>query len=138
MQPSAFSSTTSQPTVLLVDDDPAVRQLTRCILAEHGYEVIEARDGVEALELVDKGIATVDLLVTDIIMPRMNGLILAQRISQQRPEVRILYVSGYAETSMMTARVAGSSILQKPFTAERLIVAVRHSLSSKLGAVGAA
>jgi two-component system, cell cycle sensor histidine kinase and response regulator CckA len=126
---------TGRPTVLLVDDDTAVRQFARRILVEHEYAVIQAGDGVEALELLNTG-TTPDLLLTDIIMPRMNGLMLAEWVAQQRPEIRILYISGYAEASILTAKRSGSTILQKPFTAERLIVAVRDALSSKIRAVG--
>src|SRR5262249_54585378 len=87
-------------------------------------------------ELFNTGI-TPDLLLTDIIMPRMNGLVLARRLAEQRPEISILYISGYMEANMSTAKRTVGTILKKPFTAEQLIVAVRDALSSNARSIGA-
>jgi two-component system cell cycle sensor histidine kinase/response regulator CckA len=116
-------------TILLVDDDEEVRRLVRGILMLQGFRVIEASDGAEALEVASSHAEPLDLLLTDVIMPKVNGLVLAQRLLQARPGIGVLYMSGFVEKSMVLARHPESILLQKPFTPEALIAAVRQILA---------
>jgi two-component system, cell cycle sensor histidine kinase and response regulator CckA len=118
-------------TILLVDDDEAVRRFARRILTQQGFHVIEAADGAEALEVASANADPVHLLLTDVIMPKINGLVLAERLLQERPDIGVLYISGYVETSMLLAKRPESILLQKPFTPDSLIEAVRQVLASK-------
>ena len=114
-------------TVLLAEDEAEVRVLARQVLEDGGYRVLEARGGGEALELARGHDGPVHVLVTDVVMPGMNGLALARRLKADRPGVRVLYISGYAELPPLTAelREQGSAFLAKPFRARELTVAVR-------------
>jgi len=94
-------------------------------LKRHGYRVVEAVGSREALALSDDTLASVDLLLTDVVMPFMSGRALAKRLRQRRPGLHVLYMSGYAGD----AAVRGGSILRKPFTAPALLAAVNASLS---------
>jgi len=126
-----MASTGNPATILLVDDDEALRRFVRRILIEQGFHVIEASDGAEALEVASAYAEPVDLLLTDVIMPKVNGLVLAQRLLQQRPGIGVLYMSGYVERSMLLAKHPESILLQKPFTPDALIAAVRQVLASE-------
>jgi two-component system, cell cycle sensor histidine kinase and response regulator CckA len=118
-------------TVLLVDDDESLRGFVRRILMEHGLRVIEASDGAEALEVAASHTEPLDLLLTDVIMPKVNGLVLAQRLLQERPGIGVLYMCGFVEKSMLLAKRPEMRLLQKPFTSEELIAAVRQILASE-------
>ena len=126
-----MASTGNPATILLVDDDEALRRFVRRILIEQGFHVIEASDGAEALEVASAYAEPVDLLLTDVIMPKVNGLVLAQRLLQKRPGIGVLYMSGYVEKSMLLAKHPESILLQKPFTPDALIAAVRQVLASE-------
>src|SRR5204862_5464669 len=80
-------------TVLLVEDDDAVRSLARAVLRRHGYTVLEARHGVDALRLAERHRDTIHLLITDVVMPHMNGRELADRLASVRPKMRVLFMS---------------------------------------------
>jgi len=118
-------------TILLVDDDEAVRRFARGLLTEEGFHVIEASNGAEALEVSCAHPEPIDLLLTDVIMPKLNGLLLAERLVQERPGIGVLYMSGHVEGSMLLARHPEAILLQKPFTRGALIAAVRQVLASK-------
>jgi CheY-like chemotaxis protein len=118
-------------TILLVDDDEAVRRLARTLLIEEGFRVIEASNGAEALEVSSAHPEPIDLLLTDLIMPKLNGLLLVGRLVQERPGIRVLYMSGYVERSMLLVKHPEAILLQKPFTRGALIAAVRQVLASK-------
>jgi CheY-like chemotaxis protein len=117
-------------TILLVDDDEAIRRFVRHILQQQGFQVIEASDGAEALKVGAAYAKPVDLLLTDVIMPKVNGLVLTQRLLQDRRSIGVLYMSGYVEKSMLLATHPESILIQKPFTPEALIAAVRQILAS--------
>jgi DNA-binding NtrC family response regulator len=117
--------------ILLVDDDEAIRSYVRPILQQQGFYVIEASDGAEALKVASEYADPVDLLLTDVIMPKVNGLVLAQRLLQERPGIGVLYMSGHVEKSMLLATHPESILIQKPFTPEALIAAVRQILASQ-------
>jgi DNA-binding NtrC family response regulator len=118
-------------TVLLVEDEDGVRRLLRRILENAGYAVLEASDGDEAEKLFDTHAGSIDLLVTDIIMPHCGGPELFQRLLRRAPALRVLYMSGYTNqsTAQQAEIDAGLPFVQKPFTAEELERRVRESLA---------
>ena len=118
-------------TVLLVDDDEALRRLLSTVLTKEGFHVIEAADGAQALELAAAYADTIDLLLTDVIMPNVNGPALAARLVQDRPGTAVLFISGYAERKLLLGKHPESILLQKPFTPDALIAAARRVLASK-------
>ncbi len=80
-------------TVLLVEDEPSIRQLLRRLLLDLGYQLLEAPNGNQALEVADQRRAPLDLLLTDVIMPKMNGFALAARVTSRHPETRVLFIT---------------------------------------------
>jgi PAS domain S-box-containing protein len=111
-------------TVLVAEDEPMVREIVAGILRDLGYEVIEAADGVEALAATTEA-PPITLLVTDVVMPRMGGRELAERLREQHPGLRILFVSGYTEGALGDADDAATAFLPKPFMSDELAEAVR-------------
>ena len=114
-------------TVLVVEDEEIVRELVCEVLIEQGYNVICAADGMEALRVANDFDATIHLLVTDVIMPQMNGHELAAKLSVLRPEMKILYVSGYSDNDIGDHGVLDPrfELLQKPFTPQTLARKIR-------------
>src|SRR6185436_19197386 len=121
MEPEAAGS--RQDVVLLVDDEELVREILSMTLRRNGYTVIEAGDGQRALELCQASDAAIQLVISDVVMPRMSGPELAARLAQSRPGIKILFVSGYADWATM--RQGGlrsdAAYLQKPFGPEALL-----------------
>jgi PAS domain S-box-containing protein len=120
-------------TILLVEDDELVRGLAKTVLARKGYVIIEAPDADEALRAVAEHAGQIDLLLTDVVMPGISGGLLAQRLSEQYPGVRILYMSGYPDGAVVDHGVLapGTAFLQKPFTPAGLAGAVRDVLDTR-------
>jgi signal transduction histidine kinase/CheY-like chemotaxis protein len=119
-------------TVLLVEDDPSVRQLAREVLEGRGYTVVTAASGNEALERVESQAASIDLVVTDVIMPGMAGDELVEHLRLRRPELKVVFVSGYASDSI--PRIVpdlNTSFLQKPFPVEDLVRTVYEMIAGK-------
>ena len=117
-------------TVLLVEDEEAVRTLAARVLAEQGYAVHEARNGREALAVLERPDHGIDLVLTDVVMPDMGGVELADRVAAAHPDVRIVYMSGYSEGDKLHPGVRRSPypFLQKPFSPESLAVRIREAL----------
>jgi PAS domain S-box-containing protein len=117
-------------TVLLVEDQPEVRRLTSMILGRLGYTVMEAAGGDEAVAVAAKHTGTIEILLTDVIMPGMNGKELADRMASLRPEAKVVFMSGYTDRVMTQDGVLPASVvyLQKPFTAEQLDATLRRVL----------
>jgi two-component system, cell cycle sensor histidine kinase and response regulator CckA len=117
-------------TVLLVEDEPVVRTYARQILTRNGYTVLEAPSGQEALAVSEQHEGPVHLMITDVVMPRMNGRELADRLAPLRPDMRVLYMSGYTEDVVVHYGVLeGVAFLQKPFSREVLLNKVRDVLN---------
>jgi len=115
-------------TVLLVEDEEALRSIGKEILEAYGYTVIVAGDGVEALEIVRGGSEPIHLVMTDVLMPRMGGIELAEELSKLHPGLKILYTSGYNDSGTGLSRVTGSRYLQKPYAMQELARALRDLL----------
>jgi CheY-like chemotaxis protein len=116
-------------TVLLVEDEDAVRALAREVLRRHGYVVLEARHGVDGLRVAERHKDDIHLLVTDIVMPRMNGRELAQRLGSVRPKMKTLFMSGYTNHALLPEDlVPGAAFLEKPFTPTVFARSVRNIL----------
>jgi signal transduction histidine kinase/ActR/RegA family two-component response regulator len=119
-------------TLLLVEDEDGVRELIHEWLAAHGYIVHAAEDGQHALKVAE-GIEQVDLLIADVVMPLMGGPALAKRLLQSRADLKVIFVSGYADEAIGDRRMLenGASFLQKPFTLEELLKKVRGVLGDR-------
>jgi PAS domain S-box-containing protein len=125
-------------TVLVVEDEPALRDVARRILTRHGYQVITASGGVEAIETLGRYHGPVHLLLTDVIMPQMLGRELVAKITAERPEIRVLYMSGYAHPVLSTQGNLDPDVtlLEKPFTEPVLMERVRQVLDTPIPADG--
>lgn len=119
--------------IVLAEDEEPVRELIRAILKQHGYQIIAARDGITALEII-RQTQKVDLLVTDMVMPRMGGRELAEKAKELCPELPVLYVSGYAAESLPVLTDPGREVafLQKPFTPGEIVAKVQEVLRKKM------
>jgi PAS domain S-box-containing protein len=131
------TATTTQPppdspvrrgeeTILLVEDEPALREVTRRILRRAGYEVIIAENGVEALQVADQHTGQIDLLLSDVIMPQMPGPELARRLRAQQPTLRVLLMSGFAQPILDSGGhlEAGMTLIEKPFSGPSLLARI--------------
>jgi PAS domain S-box-containing protein len=127
---NAFRAPVSAVTILVVEDADDLREITELILKKAGYHVIAAHSGRLALEMLEHLNGAVDLLVTDVVMPRMQGPELVQRIKAVHPEIRVLYMSGYAQTILGDGGTLadGVLLLEKPFTETALLGKVEQAL----------
>lgn len=112
-------------TILVVEDQPATAQITRILLESWGYRVLEARGGREALGIYDQCDGAIDLLLTDVIMPGMNGPQLAEELLNRNPELRIVYMSGYPSDEL---KDRSNAFLPKPFNPASLSKMIRKEL----------
>jgi two-component system, cell cycle sensor histidine kinase and response regulator CckA len=136
---SAPGRSGSVVSVLVVDDEAAVRRFACRVLERAGYGVFEAIDGVEALELIQGQTVALEVVVSDIVMPRMNGVELMQALSVSRPSLAVILMSGYATTALSELGiVTPCSILAKPFSAERLLAEVGRCIPRPDGGSSAA
>jgi CheY-like chemotaxis protein len=113
-------------TVLLVEDAPMIRRLAREIMTRAGYTVIEAADGEQAAQLAGR-LPRIDVLLTDVVMPRLNGIELTAQLRRTRPELRVLFMSGYSDYAIVRNGLLSdrTTYLQKPFTPEELLRKLR-------------
>ena len=129
--PARGVMTRGSETILLTEDEAAVRVATRTILEQAGYRVIEAANGHLALDTFRKRMHEIDLVVTDMIMPGMNGRELADQLRAMRPDIRLLFTSGYTDDTVLRQSLLepGSLFIQKPYTPQSLTARVREALS---------
>jgi signal transduction histidine kinase/ActR/RegA family two-component response regulator len=132
--PAAPVTRRRNETVLLVEDEPAVRTLARQVLRKEGYEVLEAARGDEALDIALRHPRTIHLLLTDVVMPGMSGRRLWEQLSTCRPDAKVLFMSGYTDDAVVRhgIRDAGLPFLQKPFSLTALADAVRRAIDAEL------
>jgi PAS domain S-box-containing protein len=134
LEPALVSETppVRTETILLVEDALRVRAVVREILEMNGYHVLEARHGAEAIDISERHRGPIQLMVTDVVMPQMSGRELAQRLQPVRPDMRVLYMSGYTDDAIVRHGVLGEGIafLSKPFTPDALALKVREVLEA--------
>jgi two-component system cell cycle sensor histidine kinase/response regulator CckA len=131
-RPGVLEANTGSETILLVEDDADLRDLSRRVLTMNGYRVLAAAHGRDALRVAEEHSESIDLMVTDVIMPGMSGREVAEKLQGARPKMKVLYVSGYtdniiAERGMLTP---GTAFLQKPFSPTHLAAKVREVLNA--------
>ena len=118
--------------VLLVEDEPELRNLVRVVLAEAGYQVMVASNATEALAMGTAPGVEIDLLVTDVVMPGMSGPQLAVELMRPRPDIQVLYMSGYIGDALTAQGLDESAtLLHKPFNPEQLLRTVRDMLDAR-------
>jgi PAS domain S-box-containing protein len=129
----ASPSVPGSEVILLVEDEPALREMTAMVLRQQGYTVLEARDGSKAIRVAQQHRGPIDLVLTDMVMPLMNGFQLVQHLTAARPEMQVLYMSGYTDSAFVRGGVARGEVqlLQKPFSPDALTRKVRELLDQK-------
>ena len=139
-EPSGNENPFGDETILMVEDDAAVRHFTRAILKGYGYHVLEAAGGEEALEIARKYSDDIHLLLTDVVLPGLNGVEVSERLKVIRPHVKVLFVSGYMADVIARRAVLspGVSLLPKPFTADGLASKLREVLAEPATAIAEA
>jgi PAS domain S-box-containing protein len=137
-QPGGGPSVGRGETVLIVEDEEAMREVTRRILTRNGYAVLTAAGGSEALTLAAEHAGDIHLLVTDVVMPQMLGKEVAERVTSLRPDIRVLYMSGYAHPVLASNGTldTGVTLLEKPFTEAALLAKARKVLEEEPAASG--
>lgn len=128
------SATSDRETVLVAEDEDVIRAMLCESLERHGYRVLPARDGPEALRLAERHEGTIELLLTDVVMPRMDGVALARALRETRPQTRVLYMSGSPAESVVKEleQVAGTGFITKPVTPSALVLRIRQALAEPL------
>ncbi len=128
---AAGADLTGQGTILLVEDEEGLRTLNARGLISRGYTVLEAGNGVEAMEVLEKRGGDVDLVVSDVVMPEMDGPTLLKEMRKRNPELRIIFVSGYAEDAFQKhlPEHGQFAFLPKPFTLKQLVAAVKETMA---------
>lgn len=120
-------------TILVVDDEPSVLALARTILWRAGFNVLEASDPAEALDTSASHPTPIRVLLTDVLMPEMNGFDLAEKVRERHPAIKVLFMSGFTDTVLLesTGRsLSGIPLIRKPFTAHRLVTTISAMLES--------
>jgi signal transduction histidine kinase len=128
--PTGVASSGGSETVLVVEDEGEVRALAIEILREQGYTTLAAADGAEGMRVAARYPGPIHLLLTDVVMPHVNGWELARRVSTDRPETKVLYMTGYSEIAAAHEGVSDAIVLQKPFTPDILARKVRETIQA--------
>jgi PAS domain S-box-containing protein len=128
--PGQRGTSVGNETILLVEDEEAIRRVAQIVLQQRGYTVLLASDGLEALRVAESHPGTIHLLITDLMMPRLSGRMLAERLAPARPSMRVLFMSGYSEDMTLDQgeALAAAEFLRKPFTLAALTSTVREVL----------
>ena len=119
--------TSGKETILLCDDEPAVIRFVRTLLTEHGYQVLQASNGTQAMEVAEKHKGPIHLLLSDVMMPGLDGPGLAEQLRVVRPDVRVIFMSGYGDQSSVL--LDGCPFVQKPFLPIALLERVLDTLA---------
>jgi two-component system cell cycle sensor histidine kinase/response regulator CckA len=129
---AASADLTGRGTILLVEDEDGLRALNARGLASRGYTVLEAGNGVEAIDVLEKADGRVDLVVSDVVMPEMDGPTLLRELRNRNPSLKIIFVSGYAEDAFQKhlPEHGQFAFLPKPFTLKQLVAAVKDTLAA--------
>lgn len=133
-QTASAAATAVGATILLVEDDPALRSVAFRTLSSRGYRVLQARDGAEGIEIARKHADAIDVVVTDVVMPRLSGPKLVAQLRAERPALKVVYVSGYTFDMLDPRALEDGTFLTKPFTAADLAAAVREAVAQAKGA----
>jgi DNA-binding NtrC family response regulator len=132
LSPVRPEPTGHQGSVLVVDDETAVRRFAVRVLEQAGYAVYQAEDGAEALQMLQDAASEVAVVVSDVVMPRLDGVQLMQTLSESRPDLPVLLMSGYATAALTELGITlPCGVIAKPFSAERLLKEVERCLSKK-------
>ena len=133
MVKAANADLTGQGIILLVEDEEGLRALNARGLSSRGYTVLEAANGVEAMELIDKEGAKIDLVVSDVVMPEMDGPTLLKEMRRTNPDLKMIFVSGYAEEAFQKNLPPGGqfAFLPKPFTLKQLVATVKETMAAE-------
>ena len=123
---------TGTGTILLVEDEDAVRMFSSRALRDKGYRIIEASNGESALEFIQKNATTIDLVITDVVMPKMDGPTLMEHIKKLNPKMKIIFISGYTEDSFRNSLANDSHVhfLSKPFNLKELAGKVKEVMGN--------
>ncbi len=123
----------AQRTILVVDDEPPIRSLLKTVLGRAKYKVLEAGDGLQALDLCAQHGPTIDLILTDIVMPKLDGIRLADEVSVTYPHIRVLYMSGKCEmeTVERNVRERGFGFIRKPFSVSAVVDLVKEHMAAE-------
>lgn len=118
--------------VLLVEDDEQVRSFIRMLLSTNGYEVLEASTGAEGLDIAENKSTAIDLLLSDMLLPELSGYDLAQKALELRPQMKVLFMTGYVEGDIVQRCISelGASFLDKPFQPATLLGRVQEAIDS--------
>jgi len=136
---TVLESLRGDETILVVEDDDAVRNMTREFLKINGYTVIEARSAADAIQFTQRHKEPIDLVLTDVVMPGMKGRELAERLAELRPSVKVLYMSAYTEDAVINYGILdpGTAFIEKPFSPDSLAYKVREVLGTTKASLGA-
>jgi two-component system, cell cycle sensor histidine kinase and response regulator CckA len=130
MSTSLNTPNAKPPVILLVEDESMVREITGQVLSHAGYSVLESSNAKEALQIAGSHDGRIDVLLTDIVMPEMNGADLAQRMQNRQPDLVTIFMSGYAEHDVVKkAKLSSAVHIQKPFTVDTLLSRVSEALN---------
>jgi CheY-like chemotaxis protein len=137
LTPPVVATVKGEGVVLLAEDDRSVRKLVVSELTRRGFTVLDAEDGAAALEILKNEVDRIDVLVTDVVMPRMNGADLARAAERLRPGLKILFISGHPERAGAGLDPAGiTNLLMKPFTADTLAARIKELITGRSEADG--
>jgi CheY-like chemotaxis protein len=127
----------SKFTILVVDDEPEIRKLVAAMVGQFGYTVLTADSGEHALTVVKKAKDPIDLLITDVVAPGMSGPMLADKLSEKQPDLKVLYISGYDNTRLVQKYIVqkGHELLTKPFSIDDLKKKVQSMLPAEVRSV---
>jgi signal transduction histidine kinase len=129
---SNSASLRGSETILVAEDEDAIRKLIENVLSEQGYRVITAADGAEALDLVHQNDAEIDLVITDVVMPNLSGPEMVQRLQAERPGTKVIFMSGYAKQGSLAAiEDEEAEILEKPFSPQIILTMIRKILDRR-------